>query len=175
MLEQRKTFLHNEILLLTLSGALARNPVYRKTSTPNEREDFRKYVKKWLIKKCSEEYMNKSESIDKDQHKRHLEEFKKDIELNYKHVLRNNIITFGTVQKLLNLYLKYMWCLDENMPTPPHCPVDRKILHKAKIHDINWTQMDKPQYEYAIEKISQISKIEGISIAEWELVNFKRV
>ena len=47
---------------------------------------------------------------------------------------RNGIsFKIGHSQKLLNLMLKYYWCLEWLKYTPPHCPIDRMILVAAKV------------------------------------------
>jgi hypothetical protein len=58
---------------------------------------------------------------------------------------------YGVAQKLLNLFLKYLWCLG-TIAEPPHCPVDRIIIGKTCYKDKNWTeivqrseQLDKTQ------------------------------
>ena len=80
-------------------------------------------------------------------------------------------IKLGTVQKLLNLYLKYLWVLDY-IPEPPHCPIDRGILEELRKTNKNlptsWTKINKEEeYKNCIE---EINKIRGKkSIACWEL------
>ena len=41
---------------------------------------------------------------------------------------------YGVAQKLLNLAVKYMWCL-EHINEPPHCPIDRIIINKTKFKE----------------------------------------
>jgi len=79
----------------------------------------------------------------------------------------------GIAQKALNLYLKYLWCLGD-IPTPPHCPIDRGILEKLKgvPPELSaWTKLDSIEgYMTIIEKCREKAKVDGFkSIAEWEL------
>jgi hypothetical protein len=88
--------------------------------------------------------------------------------------LNNGRLRFGIAQKLINLYLKYRWCLGQ-IPTPPHCPFDRIIISKIGLYNgvINWTEIDCPNtYRSLVEK-AQI-KAGEMSIAEWELLEFSR-
>src|ERR1700694_4632603 len=48
---------------------------------------------------------------------------------------------YGIAQKLLNLALKYYWCLGE-IAEPPHCPVDRIVISMtSQKGKINWTDI----------------------------------
>jgi len=90
----------------------------------------------------------------------------------YKKILWDGQITFGTVQKLVNLYLKYLWVagfLGEK--DPPHCPVDRKVLEAVGWGGNPWTKMKEKDYREAIRHISQKAGGDEF-IAKWELENW---
>ena len=88
-------------------------------------------------------------------------------------------ITFGTVQKLVNLYLKYLWCANLIGFEPPHCPVDSIVLKELKremkkgdistksIDEIIWTTMNQKQYNEVIKSIKATTNLN--STAQWEL------
>jgi hypothetical protein len=82
---------------------------------------------------------------------------------------------FGIAQKLLNLCLKYHWCL-ELVGEPPHCPVDRIVLDKTSFKGrLNWTEIQSSEkYREVIEEIDKIAKAKGLSIAMWELRHYAR-
>ncbi|MBJ7403403.1 MAG: hypothetical protein JHD07_08935 [Bradyrhizobium sp.] len=88
-------------------------------------------------------------------------------------ILRDGNYRYGVAQKLLNLALKYYWCLG-HIPAPPHCPVDRIIIEKTPLRGrVNWTEIkDEAQYREVIEAIRQIAGSE--SLARWELLNYSR-
>ena len=91
-------------------------------------------------------------------------------------ILNNGKLNIGVSQKLLNLVLKYYWCLGE-IATPPHCPIDRIIQEKGLKSKsiVNWTSMsDIDVYLNLIHKIKQVADKKGQSIAEWELEVFTR-
>ena len=74
-------------------------------------------------------------------------------------------LRFGTSQKAFNLYLKYLWRMGR-VATPPHCPVDRVVLHEVDI-DGSWTKCDN-ENEY-MGWIGVIKNKAGSSgVAEWE-------
>jgi hypothetical protein len=81
---------------------------------------------------------------------------------------------YGVAQKLLNLFLKYLWCIGK-IAEPPHCPVDRIIIGKTRYKGRNWTQIvRRSEYEEIIEDIRRLANLEGTSIAQWELSNYGR-
>jgi len=87
-------------------------------------------------------------------------------------ILRNNRFRIGIAQKALNLYLKYLWCLGD-IPPPPHCPLDRRIIDKLGLPpghpgEYDWTKLDDlDKYKFLIEKCRE--KASPASIPEWEL------
>lgn len=90
-------------------------------------------------------------------------------------VLSNGRYRLGISQKLVNLQLKYLWCLGV-IPEPPHCPVDRIVLARTKLRNrLNWTQIDSvDSYLQAIKAIRALAHASGLSIARWELANYDR-
>lgn len=87
--------------------------------------------------------------------------------------LRDGRYRYGVAQKLLNLALKYHWCLGQ-ISEPPHCPIDRIIIEKTHLRGrVNWTQIaDEEQYRVVIEAVRR--RAEPESIARWELLNYRR-
>jgi hypothetical protein len=90
-------------------------------------------------------------------------------------VLPTHAYKFGVAQKLLNLCLKYHWCLGR-IEEPPHCPVDRIVIDKTSFRGkLNWTDIrSREKYAAVIADIAQLATAEGLSIAEWELRNYRR-
>lgn len=88
-------------------------------------------------------------------------------------ILKNGTYKYGVAQKLLNLALKYYWCLGY-IPEPPHCPVDRIIIDKTQLKGkVNWTEIeDEHEYRQVIEAVRKIAGTE--SLARWELLNYGR-
>ena len=83
----------------------------------------------------------------------------------------------GHSQKLINILLKYYWCLGWLKNEPPHCPLDRIVLSKAQIKSEgktpSWTKMDNVEdYKKYIKDIKKIA--DPKSVALWELEIFNR-
>lgn len=167
MNKNKEEFIKNEIFLLTIMGAFARNNIYKNSVSENERLQFRNDIKSILLK-LEERYRNKLPKIE---HLSVLSKFKKDIDNKGKNILKESSISFGTAQKLVNLYLKYLWCIGF-IEEPPSCPIDSIILKKIKDYKTRWTTMTEEQYKLTIKKIEQ--KKGDKSIANWELEEFSR-
>lgn len=107
------------------------------------------------------------------------------IEENYKFILNLNQdskqfsdllnggeLKIGVCQKIINLYLKYLWCLDL-IPKPPIMPLDGRVLAQFKNCNFqNWTEIsDIETYKSIIESIHNqlIEKGIALSLPDWEL------
>ena len=90
-------------------------------------------------------------------------------------ILTNGKLNFGVAQKLLNLYLKYHWCLNL-IPQPPHFPVDSIIQKELGLMVVPWTKMQNEiEYLRIINHAKvQLKKHNCKSIAELELLLFSR-
>ena len=105
---------------------------------------------------------------------------------------------FGRAQKFFNMYFKFMWCAGK-IPTPPHCPFDRKILYgklppdrdkfwnkwggmevlsakKKHEHIWTWTLSDcEGDYWVWVAAAEHRKKEIGYrSLAEWELFEYDK-
>lgn len=164
-------FLKDEIFKASILGAFGRNKVYENKNvsiSEKKRDEFRGNIK-LLLERQEIRYKNK---ISEGKHLEFLNNLKNKLEKKYKNILKNGELSFGTIQKIVNLYLKYLWCL-KLIDEPPHCPIDRKILKKIREYEVNWTNMNEEEYCRVIEKIKE--KISGkTSIATWELREYNK-
>ena len=180
----KKEFLNNEIWILTFGGGFQRANIYKENFSENLRTKFRTALREEIEKIVKANYHT---TVLKEQH---IDNIKKIVDFSEDLVVDNVTIpiNFGVAQKLLNLYLKYLWCLKE-IPEPPHFPVDRiiqerliKILKKNKLDSFNllpWTQFeDNEHYDKVITKAKliteKVEKFKGLSLAKLELKIFDR-
>lgn len=75
-------------------------------------------------------------------------------------------------QKSLSVFLKHMWLISDNMPTPPVCPIDGIIL-KAVGSNEAWTKLNNLD-EYK-EYLRIVKKVSGDNMAEWELLKWNSI
>ena len=79
-------------------------------------------------------------------------------------ILRDGNYRYGVAQKLLNLTLKYYWCMG-HIPPPPHCPVDRIVIEKTHLRgQVNWTEIKcEAEYRDVIEAIRKVAGGESLA------------
>ncbi len=169
----KSTFIKDEIWMLTINGAFQRSNVYETLTSEEERNSFKNELKVFIVN-ISDQYV--SSSIDE---KTHIENIKsiKNFTSKFRSLLNGGSLNFGISQKLLNLYLKYLWCLDVLKVAPPHFPVDSIIQNKLKMKSpYPWTKMnDETEYLKIIQKAKEeLENSEATNLAELELHLFNR-
>ena len=168
----KELFINKEIFLLTTSASFQRANVYKKIRDEKEVKYFKNMLQGYLQNLVENDYQKQvSENI-------HLENIKQlsVYSENFSKILNNGKLNFGVSQKLLNLYLKYMWCLGK-ISTPPHFPVDRIIQVKLNIPEIYaWTKMeDEQDYLEVINYAKDVLKeLKYKNLSELELNLFSR-
>lgn len=178
LLNKKEHFIKLDVILSnTISAAFSQSIVYKVYKEKPENQDqfewdeqkrkFRENIGKYLV-----EIEEKYDPIN--DHSERIRNFKEKIESENANraVLMCDEISFGRAQKLVNMYLKYLWCLGK-FDTPPHCPIDRGVLKivgwKEYPPDPPWThpEFTKEKYEEAIEMCKL--KAAGQTLSEWEL------
>ncbi|PKR79546.1 hypothetical protein CW751_14445 [Brumimicrobium salinarum] len=168
----QQNFINTEIWILTFGGAFQRASIYAKEINETKRKNFRDALIQFVEVNLLPKY---SKTVHEEEHIENINSIITFSE-NYKEdILNGSKIRFGVAQKLLNLYLKYQWCLG-NIQMPPHFPVDRIIQVKLKCKPIiPWTTMENDSdYRTIIERARGVADEKGVSLAEWELEEFSR-
>jgi len=162
--------------MLTVSAAFQRANVYLPNGIKKEQNNFKDKLKEFIVD-LSKSYINST--IDDETHIKNIKLISSFSNSSlFKSVLIKGKLNFGVSQKLLNLYLKYLWCLDILNFPPPHFPVDREIQKQLKIRKpYSWTAMDDEiEYlnviEIARKTLPDYPEIKNI--AELELLLYKR-
>jgi hypothetical protein len=184
--ESQYKFIQNEIWILTFGGAFQRSNIYKSKDQDEEQKGiFKKRIRAYIENNILDSYRTAIVSDEQ-----HIDNIKKvsDYSSNFSELFNNEKINFGIAQKMLNLYLKYMWSLG-HIQEPPHFPVDRIIqiiLNKEfkaiKIKGLkleSWTQFtDEAHYVKVIKSARDlIIKNESFanhSLAALELSLFQR-
>lgn len=172
MTNPKQTFLHNEIWLLTFGGAFQHAKIYKKEASEKERAIFRNGLKAFVVEHIVPQYET---SLTEEAHVLNIEAIVVFSEKWHK-ILNGGKLLIGVSQKILNLALKYYWCLGE-IAMPPHCPLDRIIQQKGlkSKNPVSWTSMDDMDiYLRLMHQIRNVAEEKGQSIAEWELEVFER-
>ena len=181
----KREFLHNEIWILTFAGGFQRAKIYTGIIDEDQRSEYRQMLRDKIEELVEQHYQT---NVSEEEHLEHIQSL-----ITYSDSLpmfQNKVkMNFGIAQKLLNLYLKYLWCLGELKIVPPHFPVDRiiqeQLNEKAKGFKLKplkiepWTQfLDKSKYMAVIQfahKIMEASNGQlNYSLPELELNLFAR-
>lgn len=168
----KQQFIKEEVWLLSTFGAFQRANIYLPEVTEKEKTAFRKALQQFINDKLVPVYQS---AVTEEVHISNIETLSM-FSFGFKEILKNEQLNFGVSQKLLNLYLKYLWCLD-SIPTPPHFPVDRIIQTKLGIKNIEaWTQFESAApYMDVVNKAKEVLKnTEYTSLAQLELEIFRR-
>ena len=166
--DSKKSFIKSEIYILAWNASAQRNAVYNKNCKTEERVRFRKDLILYLDKSIFPKY---GKTMSEEDHYNNILDLKKYAEKIGKSTLLNQSYKIGTAQKLLNLSLKYFWCIGLVIE-PPHCPVDRIILGDAGIK-LSWTKISTiKEYRSVINDIRK--KIDRQDLAQWELEIYRR-
>ncbi len=168
----KEAYLNNEIWTLTFGAAFQRANVYKKSAIDDdEKQKFKQDTRSFIETKLMPLY--KKGKVDENTHLKSIIKLS-DFTKSHSKILSGGKLNIGVSQKLLNLYLKYLWCLDK-IQTPPHFPVDRRIQEILGFSDIiSWTKITK--IEDYTKIINQTKKHLGKykSLAELELHVYER-
>jgi hypothetical protein len=146
----------------SLLSALGHNPTYRGEEVGNERETFRT---QWatLIRDESKRY---TEPVGDTAHCQAILKISTTLSGGFGELLLDGQLRYGTSQKAFNLYLKYLWKLEQRAVPPPHCPVDRVMLQLVGV-DAAWTQCNSvAEYMSWIQRLR--AKADPLPLAIWE-------
>ena len=167
-------------------------PVFARGTKESDKEKVRvracqeldKFAKRYKKRKVSE-----------DEHTNNIQALRDTLTQHHWQFLHKREYRFGRAQKMLNVYLKYLWCLEKmGTRTPPHCTFDRDIIKlsrkalgselgslvpKKMIRDKvtwNWTQSDDVNhYLLWVAGAKAAAKKGGHrSPAEWELIEWNK-
>jgi len=177
--DKRDEFLIAELMQFTISASFqTRNeyfPIYNYECLDlNTAKNLRNDIKDFLF-----QYVNNYKPIDEKGHIDKIKELSDIISRKYNKILNNGRFRIGISQKIINLFLKYMWTIGK-IDMPFHCPIDNIIKTKVikGIKNItlkDWTEFDTINDYLDYIEIIRLKSIEAnISIAEWELENWKR-
>jgi hypothetical protein len=166
----REQFLKDAFHGITLAAISQRGGIYLKGLTEAQRSPFQGGLRRNLDR-ISARY---ARSVSEARHIEYIAELADVITRQHAPVLAERRFRIGSAQKALNLYLKCLWCAGL-VPTPPHCPFDRRIIKRLLAADrCNWTVIDGID-EYR-RLVAAAKKLAGTRpLAEWELELYNSV
>lgn len=167
---ERKAFLDAQIFCMSLMATVQRNRyVYRRGASDWSKRMFRAELR-YELERIVKQY---NESTTETQHMQNIVSLAERISASSRDALQKEGFRIGAAQKILNLYLKYMWCLGQLPLVPPHCPFDALVLKGIGCGNESWTEAT--QIEQYVEWVQKAEvKANGLSLAEWELREYNK-
>jgi hypothetical protein len=167
-LTHEQTFLVNELWILAWGASVQRAKLFAKEG--QGKADFRARIKGFVFHQLLRHY---EQGCTEEEHYKNIADLVEFGARVLPPLLEDGTYKYGVAQKLLNLTLKYYWCLGY-IPEPPQCPVDRIVIGKTHLRGkVNWTEIrDESKYREVIEAIRKVAG--GVSLARWELINYRR-
>lgn len=166
----------------SLSGAIKaatrRNALYSKDANRN---DIIKIWKKKLIS-LGQKY---SKKIGLDEFLQDIIDLKLEMNQNFPESFNNKSLRnyekgfrISHAQKSVSVYLKYLWCKGL-IPTPPACPIDRRILKRTQSPDVCWCYVNdintyKKHLCYVMEAKNSSVDFKDDDLPVWELIEFQK-
>jgi hypothetical protein len=177
--DAKRVFLKNEIMLLTLNAGLATRDsdakIYCPEASNTRKEDLKSDIRQKLAELAAS-YIERK--VSEDEHIANIRGIADYLTEKFSDCLDRSRFRIGVSQKLLNLYLKYLWTLGW-IPEPCHCPFDRIVIEK--LGDLpaaarKWTSLDSiDDYKALVKEAKEIAKRERYSsLAVWELETYER-
>jgi hypothetical protein len=169
----KSNFILSELDILAWNASVQRANIYAKCEKRDERRvaTFRDDV----TRKVADYASRYSSAVSEAQHCENIALLAEYAAAKGGDLLTDGRYRYGVAQKLLNLTLKYHWCLG-HINEPPHCPVDRIVINLTRLKDkVNWTQIAEVEtYMRVIGAIREEADRKGVSIAQWELECYDR-
>lgn len=170
----KKKFLIDQAIVNSIGAAFQHAGVYVQGLKDNDdQKDALREALAEKLRSLGTTYIN---AVAEEVHCQNIVSLADSLTLQFYGILRNGRFRIGIAQKALNLYLKYLWCLGD-IPTPPHCPIDRSIIDKLNLNwrergNFDWTKLDDiEKYKTLIQNCRD--KAGSASVAEWELKEWK--
>ncbi|MBI4086100.1 MAG: hypothetical protein HY433_02575 [Candidatus Liptonbacteria bacterium] len=164
----KNDFLENVIATNSIFAAFGRANIYSPIANKKDKEKLKHFIKARL-KKYLDEY--DGGNISEKEHISNIQKLADETSTYFRDILLDGRLRIGTAQKLLNLYLKYIWVLGWMKKPPPHCPFDSRVIGKlgknVSIKCKKFTETDDENCYY--EWVNAVRNIAGEKIAEWEL------
>lgn len=164
----KQEFLSTEIWSAAWAASVQRAKLYSEGSSG--RQAFRSHIKTYFDDRFLREY---EAGCPEDRHYENIANLVAFGTQFSPSPLMRGVYRYGVAQKLMNLALKYYWCLGR-VKEPPHCPVDRIVIEKTRLKGkLNWTEIkEESEYRKVIAAIREVAGDE--SLARWELLNYRR-
>lgn len=182
----RQEFIGDWVVQSVIRAAFSHNPTYNEKTSPEDKGKLKDWVKEYL-KTYSDSIKNNSSLLNFEKHFQTIENFAGEITDEFGKILFGKKFRIGTSQKIINLFLKYQWILENIKEQPPHCPFDgiiiRELIKWLKGHPDhinllcreweNWTKIeDISTYRKLVHTAKIAANLDSLS--NWELICYQK-
>jgi len=174
-MDRKTEYLEREVWILAWNASVQHAALYKNGAWQNQRDQIDVFKSKIIGHMNTNVIPQYKVAVGEQQHCKNIRGL-----INYANAIDTGLLgengyKYGVAQKVLNLSLKYHWCLGQ-IEEPPHCPIDKIIIDKTIYRGkVNWTQMlTETEYLKVISAVRSLANREKCSIALWELNNYER-
>ena len=171
MTPEQLSFLEYEFTTSSLLAALATrrktHPTYAANATDQHRETVKLWLKSYLVQLGKRHQLR---SLSEEEHLQEIRVLAAEASRIHARALHDGRFRFGVAQKLVNLYLKYLWSVGI-VSAVHHCPLDGIINSEANL-GYEWNTSDsEEEYVHAIFKLR--THVGGEVLQDWEIRAFQ--
>jgi hypothetical protein len=134
-------FINEMVLRNTVNAALQRSRIYAKGTDKKDRKKFKTAAKKWL-KEFGERYHHSNTNPNSwcDE----IRSLSEALKQGFGSYLNDGKIKLGICQKMISLYLKYLWLMSGDQDKKPfYAVIDRGVIKAASVpKPPDWTHLD---------------------------------
>lgn len=180
---EKKYFQISQFWALTIQASFAHSSIYvdkeedeKEAFYELKKKQFRKEMHHYITNDLIDKFKENSDNLEV--HGEVIEALSNWTYKEYSHILNNQQLNIGICQKIINLYLKYLWCANYINFEPPHFPIDRKIQVEARIPEseiVSWTTEIESYEDDYLPLINRICNSKKDHLAKWELIKYNRI
>lgn len=161
---EKRIYLQREAFEAAMVAITHRTGLYLPDVGETKRRQFQEELRARLEALAVTYEQNVSEHA----HETHIEDIVASFSRNHGHWFTEGQFRWSLAQKVLNLYLKHLWCLGW-IGMPPHCPIDNLVMAQVDAdRRQRWMRIDnRGVYRSIVEALKTESK--GVPLALWEL------
>ena len=162
-------YLERELLILAWNSTVQHAALYKNRAWQNHRDQIDTFRKKVIEHIRNHIILQYKGTVEEHRHCENIRGLISHANKVDTGGLRKEGYKYGVAQKVLNLALKYCWCLGL-IEEPPDCPLDKIVIDKTAFRGkVNWTQMlTEREYLNIISAIRSLAAKENRSTAQWE-------
>ena len=169
----QRGFIEEVFFSIAFNATAQRGYLYSPNALP-ERKQALRLTLKLVVQEVAKSDSYVKGNVSDSHHISTIVQISDDISKSYSDLLGGGRFRIGSSQKLLNVYLKSLWCLG-SLPEPPHCPYDGIVNREINCAHILWTKLDDVErYKELVTASNKVASAIQLTIAQWELKEYER-